>query len=143
MIKEELKQFNINMCDIKEEDNFYKKLNEAIYKMQEYTLRDRFEVVLNNNLIESKEIPTNLRTIMGCRVSYADLEKDISFIVKEDFKPSYETLEHRIDKAIEYIENNSLYKEEIDYDYEETPIYVGCNDIKAREELLDILKGEK
>ena len=50
-------------------------------------------------------------------------------------------LQDRIDKAIEYIENNSLYKEEVDYDYEETPIYVGCNDIKAKEDLLDILKG--
>lgn len=52
-------------------------------------------------------------------------------------------LSDRIQKAIEYIENNRLYKEEIDYDYEENPIYVGCNDIKAREELLDILKGGK
>lgn len=49
----------------------------------------------------------------------------------------------RIQKAIYYIENNSLYKEEVDYDYEENPIYVGCNDIKAREELLDILKGSE
>lgn len=55
----------------------------------------------------------------------------------------YRDLEKRIQKAIEYIENNSLYKEEVDYDYEENPIYIGCNDIKAKEELLNILKGEE
>ena len=62
---------------------------------------------------------------------------------KGTYEEQIEELQERIDKAIEYIENNSLYKEEVDYDYEETPIYVGCNDIKAREELLNILKGSE
>lgn len=68
-----------------------------------------------------------------------------NFLLNENRKLERQTkeLQERIDKAIEYIENNSLYKEEVDYDYEENPIYVGCNDIKSREELLDILKGEE
>ena len=45
-----------------------------------------------------------------------------------------------IDKAIEYIENNSLYEEEYDYDYEENSYLSGIDDETAKKDLLDILK---
>lgn len=48
----------------------------------------------------------------------------------------------RIDKAIEYIENNSLYEEEYDYDYEENSYLIGTDDETAKKELLAILQGE-
>ena len=48
----------------------------------------------------------------------------------------------KIDKAIEYIENNSLYEQDYDYDYEENLIEYPPNDEKATKELLDILRGE-
>ena len=35
----------------------------------------------------------NNRTILGCRLSYADLSKDISFIVRQDNEPTYEQLQ--------------------------------------------------
>ena len=88
-----IKEFNINLEDIKESNNLFDNLHEAIEKMKLHTLSDRFEVVLNNNLIESKKKLTNFRTILGCRISYDNLDKNISFIVREDNKPSYEELE--------------------------------------------------
>ena len=78
---------------MKESNNLFDNLHEAIEKMKLHTLSDRFEVVLNNNLIESKEKLTNFRTILSCRISYDNLDKNISFIVREDNKPSYEELE--------------------------------------------------
>ena len=46
-----------------------------------------------------------------------------------------------IDKAIEYIENNSLYEEEYDYDYEENSYLSGIDDETAKKDLLKILRG--
>ena len=47
-----------------------------------------------------------------------------------------------IDKAIEYLENNSLYEEEYDYDYEENSYLSGIDDETAKKDLLKILRGE-
>ena len=59
----------------------------------------------------------------------------IFYIVDEDLK-------QRIDKAIEYIENNSLYDIEYDEDIYENKTYMsGVNDEIASRKLLDILKG--
>lgn len=109
-LKSDLKMFNIDIDDIEFAPNFSEVLQEAIAKMREETLLKNLEVVLNNNLIEARYKPTNYRTILGCRVSYADLEKSVSFIVRPDEKPSYECLEQQcqkqkevIDKAVEYI----------------------------------------
>lgn len=117
---EELKQFNINVNEIEQNNDLFGNIREAINKMQRETMKDRFEVVLNNNLIECKEKMTNYITILGCRVSYQDLEESISFIVKEDDKPTYEqleqqnkALEEQIEKAIEYMKS---IKNEPDYD---------------------------
>ena len=48
----------------------------------------------------------------------------------------------KINKAIEYIENNSLYETEYDYDYEENSYLSGIDDEIAKKDLLEILKGE-
>lgn len=48
--------------------------------------------------------------------------------------------DERINKAIEYIENNPLYEEEYDYDYEENSYLSGVNDEIAKKDLLKILK---
>lgn len=103
-MKEELKEFGISLEDIEESNKLFENIQEAIDKIRQYTLTDRFEVVLNNNLIESKEKLTNYRTILGCRISYDNLDKNISFIVKEDNKPTYEELENIIKEVREYIE---------------------------------------
>lgn len=118
---------------MKEDNNLFDNINEAIEKLKLKTLADRFEVVLNNNLIETKEKLTNYRTIFGCRITYDNLDKNISFIVREDTKPTYEKLEQRINKAIEYIENNQWELEENGYE----------DDLKIESKpILKILKGE-
>ena len=100
-LKSDLKIFNIDIDDIEFNPHFSEVLQEAIDKMREETLSKNLEVVLNNNLIKAKYKPTNYRTILGCRVSYADLEESVSFIVRPDEKPSYEYLEQQCKKPDE------------------------------------------
>jgi len=95
-MSEELKEFDINLEDIEENVYLFNNINEAVEKMKLATLKDRFEVVLNNNLIETKDKYTGFRTILGCRVSYDNLDKNVSFIVREDIKPTYEELESQL-----------------------------------------------
>lgn len=54
----------------------------------------------------------------------------------------YDELLERVDKAIEYIENNSLFVEEYDYNHEEELILMGIEDSYAKDNLLEILKGD-
>ena len=112
-MSEELKQYNIIIEDIKENNNLFNNIQEAIDKLRIHTLADRFEVVLNNNLIETKDKYTGFRTILGCRVSYDDLDKNVSFIVREDTKPTYEELEDNWDKLKEWLENNWIESQDI------------------------------
>ena len=56
------------------------------------------------------------------------------FILKELYKK-------RIDDAIEYIENNDLYYQDVDYDYEENMTLGLPSDEEAKDILLSILKG--
>ncbi len=144
ILKKELKGFNINIDDIEPNDNILGALEEAIIRMRNEYLINRLEVVLNDNLIEVKDKITNYRTLFGARISYDNLSKDISFIVRKDNKPSYEQLEQQckkqketIDKAIEYIEkclkqtpteNREKADDRLDIEYK----YI-----------LDILKKEK
>ena len=60
----------------------------------------------------------------------------------EFLKSENKKLKELIDKAIEYIENNSLYEEEYDYDYEENSYLSGIDDETAKKDLLKILRGE-
>ena len=48
---------------------------------------------------------------------------------------------NRIYKAIEYIESNDLYYQDVDYDYEENMILGNPSDEQAKKDLIDILKG--
>lgn len=120
-LKSDLKIFNIDIDDIEFNPHFFEVLQEAIAKMREETLLKNLEVVLNNNLIEARYKPTNYRTILGCRVSYADLEESVSFIVRPDEKPSYECLEQQckkqkevIDKIKQILNNQMNYREFVD-----------------------------
>ena len=109
-MKEALNIFDIDLDLIKESDGLFNQIHEAINEMKDDTLKDKFEVILNNNLIKTKEIKTNYRTICGCRISYDDLEKSISFIVREDDKPTYEQLEEEIKRLKQ--QNEFLMKQD-------------------------------
>lgn len=67
-------------------------------------------------------------------------QHDLAMI--EMLRKENEKLEEKINKVIEYIEKHSLYKEEYDYDYEEELYLSGINDEEAKDDLLEILKGE-
>lgn len=128
VFKKEMRAFDINVDDIKPDEHIFGAIEEAMIKMRNECLIDRLEVVLNNNLIDIKDKITVNRTILGCRLSYADLSKDVSFIVRQDNEPTYEQLQQQnkkqkevIDKAIEWVEKNRYY-------------------FPAPDELLDILK---
>ena len=78
--------------------------------------------------------------------------KEIS-ILKDDkehlgefLKESNEEIErlHSIIKEVrEYIENNSLYEQDYDYDYEENLVEYPPSDEQARKDILSILDKEK
>lgn len=93
VFKKEMRAFDINVDDIKPDEHIFGAIEEAIIKMRNECLIDRLEVVLNNNLIDIKDKITDNRTILGCRLSYADLSKDVSFIVGQDNEPTYEQLQ--------------------------------------------------
>lgn len=116
VFKKEIRAFDINVDDIKPDEHIFGAIEEAIIKMRNECLIDRLEVVLNNNLIDIKDKITDNRTILGCRFSYADLSKDVSFIVRQDNEPTYEQLQQQckrqkgaIDKAIELLGNYKHY----------------------------------
>ena len=90
---EEFKKYVDKMNESISNKNILDTLEETIIKMKNEYLIDRLEVVLNNNLIEVKDKITNYRTILGCKISYNDLPKEISFIVRQDNDPTYEQLQ--------------------------------------------------
>ena len=51
-------------------------------------------------------------------------------------------LQQRIDKAIEYIENNDLYTQDIDYDYDDNMVLSPPTDELESKKLLNILRGK-
>lgn len=105
VFKKEMRAFDINVDDIKPDEHIFGAIEEAIIKMKNECLIDRLEVVLNNNLIDIKDKITVNRTILGCRLSYADLSKDVSFIVRQDNEPTYEQLQQQNKKQKEVINN--------------------------------------
>nr|DAQ70797.1 MAG TPA: hypothetical protein [Caudoviricetes sp.] len=90
---DELKAFDIEIEEIKPEKDLFNGIQKAICELKNEYLTKRLEVVLNENLIEVKDKITNFRTILGCRVSYDDLPKDLSFIVRQTAEPTYEYLQ--------------------------------------------------
>lgn len=105
VFKKEMRAFDINVDDIKPDEHIFGAIEEAMIKMRNECLIDRLEVVLNNNLIDIKDKITVNRTILGCRISYADLSKDVSFIVRQDNEPTYEQLQQQNKKQKEVINN--------------------------------------
>lgn len=121
ILKKELKGFNINIDDIEPNDNILGALEEAIVRMRNEYLINRLEVVLNDNLIEVKDKITNCRTLFGARISYDNLPKDISFVIREDNKPTYEQLEQQCKKqkeVIDKIKNVQIEMPKSNYSYD-------------------------
>lgn len=72
-------------------------------------------------------------------------DKYITPDVRDDVKMTLDyidELENKINKAIDYIENNDLYTQDYDYDYDDNMVLSPPTDELERKELLDILRGE-
>ena len=104
--------------------------------MRNECLIDRLEVVLNNNLIDIKDKITDNRTILGCRLSYADLSKDVSFIVRQDNEPTYEQLQQENEK----LKDNWDKLKEWLKEYEEGTYGLGSYETGLSDGLGDVIK---
>lgn len=92
-MKEEMKAFSINIDDIQPNYEPFEEIRKAIAIIRQEYLIENVEVILNGNLLMSKNKLNNYRTIFGARVSLENLDKDVSFIVREDTQPSYEEIQ--------------------------------------------------
>ena len=95
------------------------------------------EIKLLNKI---EELPRELNIeIRGLILAEICLRKE-----NQQLKEQLKQKEDIINKAKEYIINNSLYEEEYDYDYEENIYLSGIHDDDVRRILLEILdnKGE-
>lgn len=147
-MKEELKSFSIDIDDIEPSYEPFKEIQKAIATMKQEYLIENVEVILNENLLTCYNKPNNYRTIFGARVSLESLDKDVSFIVREDTKPTYEKLEQQLqsykqkeDKLREYV--LSVIKEHETGQYDVSTVGLAIKEHKGVENLLEILnEGE-
>ena len=99
------------------------------------------KVMLNGEYL-SMETANELVLLRNENKRLREEYKHLSEIYDDSCK-SFEKLFKRVNKAIEFIDNNNLYEEIIDYDYEENPYTSSVSDEKQKEELKQILKGCK
>lgn len=132
-IKETLKGFNLNIDDI-EPCEFEVAIKDLCKNIALELDKQRYEIVLNKNILDIKDTFTNFHSYMGLKLSFESFEKDIGFIVRPNFELSYDELQQKykqqkevIDKAIKLIEKTKERR------------YLLLQEI----EVLDILKGEK
>ena len=78
------------------------------------------------------------------KLQYTELESASILLLRTEISLQQENQKYKevIDKAIKYLENNSLYEEEYDYDYEENSYLSGIDDETAKKDLLKILRGK-
>ncbi len=134
MIKETLKGFNINIDDLKPNEDFRGAIQEIAKKIAIEEEQRRFEIILNKNILDIKDKFTGVHSYMGLKVSLDSFEKDISFIIKPTSKPTYDDLLEQAKKQKEVInkliELNQIINDS-DYVYSQ-------NEITTKN--LDILK---
>lgn len=88
----------------------------------------------------NKELREEMEYLITCD------DKAITPDVRDDVKMTLDyidELENKINKAIDYIENNDLYTQDIDYDYDDNMVLLPPTDELERKELLNILRGEE
>ena len=105
-----------------------------LMKLEDLTIKEMCScLAILNKMQQEGIVDVDLETTTAT----FNTDKATEYLEKEN-----EELQQRIDKAIEYIENNSLYETEYDYDYEENSYLSGIDDEIAKKDLLEILKGE-
>ena len=129
-------------------------MNEKISKIKLELLKEEFSkqikdrYILNLSMVlleefeklqqENKQLKENYeRTYNENRAL-----REKQYITDTDLIYENYILSRAINKAIEYLENNSLYEEEYDYDYEENSYLSSIDDETAKKDLLEILREE-
>lgn len=115
-------------------EEFTKHIKDGYILNLSMVLLDEFEnlKIENNQLKENYERTYNENRALRQKQYITDTD-----LIYENY-----ILSRAINKAIEYIESNSLYEEEYDYDYEENSYLSGIDDETAKKDLLKILREE-
>ena len=115
-------------------EEFTKQIKDSYILNLSMVLLDEFE----NLKTENKQLKENYERTYNENRALREKE----YITDTDLIYENYILSRAINKAIEYIKNNSLYEEEYDYDYEENSYLSGIDDETAKKDLLKILRGE-
>ena len=91
--------------------------------------------------VSIKDIPEVVEELKKADETIKGLQENQNSLLK--IMKQYEDYKLRVDKAIEYIENNDLYEQDYDYDYEENMVEYPPSDEQAKKDLLEILKGSE
>lgn len=143
MIKDVLKNFDISLDNIKTGGPADKVLREKIREIKTLEDTKRFEIVLNQNLIDIKDRFTCIHSYMGLKLSLEPFEKDVSFIIRPTNELTYEELKKENKQLKEKI-NKTIRMLEIQIEViKEQPSDNSANDnmeIKQREMVIRLLK---
>lgn len=96
------------------------------------------------NIAEYEEEDSQLarQTILDLHKEIEKLNNIIEIKNKRIQQLMKRTRSARINQAIEYIESHELYEQDYDYDYDGNLTEYPPDDTKAKQDLLEILKGE-
>ena len=98
------RDFNIDLNTIEETKDYMPSIKQAIEIMQREYNKKNVEVVINKNLIVFNDKFKNIQGIFGVKVSFDNLDKDVSFIVRENIpKPNYEELYFELKNKLDNI----------------------------------------
>lgn len=115
MIEKELKGFNINIDDIEPNEITHGAMQELIEKIIIEENVKRFEIVLNENILNIKDRLTGIHGYMDLKLSLEPLEKDISFIIRPTNELTYDELQQEnkqlkeiIDMFLDKVDKNKM-----------------------------------
>lgn len=115
-------------------EEFTKQIKDSYILNLSMVLLDEFEKLKTEN----KQLKENYeRTYNENRAL-----REKQYITDTDLIYENYILSRAINKATEYLESNSLYEEEYDYDHEENSYLLGIDDETAKKDLLEILREE-
>ncbi len=97
------KSFNIDIDDITANEISDGAIQEILKKIAIEEDTKRFEIALNENILDIKDKFTGIHSFMGLKLFLEPLERDISFIIRPTDKLTYEELQKENEKQKELI----------------------------------------
>jgi thioredoxin-related protein len=110
------------------------------------TLKISIETLHNENCVIECWLNNDILLGNDFSIGHFNVIPDITFSFTnkeiEQLKSDLDIANKKLEEIKEYIENNSLYEEEYDYDYDENIQHTGTNDEIAKRDILSII-GEQ